>query len=212
MTSSLKLKWKILFIVIILILIHYLFTRNNYDAIIHTLSKTHKSSVPLSYNILNKIRCISESYDLTNYTFIDVGCGEGRVLSFFHNDFQNLIGIEIDHTVATTASENCKKYNNIVLCQQDFTTYSFEPVDTFVYIYEPLWLMSKDQAVPLYSKLIENIKKITNECHVYIMYISGTYNKYFEECIDNHYIVQKEKIGSYFFNKTLTLYYIHKNI
>ncbi len=210
MTIILKLKWKILFIAIILIItIHYLFTCNNYDAIVHTVSKTHKSSVPLSYNILDKIRDISKNYELNEYTFIDIGCGEGRVLAFFNNDFNQLFGIEIDNVVASKATENCKNYNNITICKQDFTTYSFQHVDTLIYIYEPLWLMKFEDAENLYQKLIQNIMSLAVNNHVYIIYVSGTYTKYFMKCMDNKHILQTEKIGSYFFNKTLTLYYIN---
>jgi hypothetical protein len=210
MTITLKLKWKIIFVVVILLITtHYLFTRNNYDAIIHTVSKTHKSSVPLSYNILQKIRNTCKNYELSDYTFIDVGCGEGRVLSFFNNDFNKLIGIEIDNVVASKASENCRRHKNVTICQQDFTTYSFEHVDTLIYIYEPLWLMNSKDAEPLYHKLIENIISLACNNHVYVVYVSGTYTKHFMNCMDSKYILQTEKIGSYFFNKTLTLYYIN---
>ncbi len=198
-----------IFIILFLYIVHLLFTRNNYDAMYHVLFKSHKSSVPINYNILDRIKELCKSYTIHHhYRFIDIGCGEGRVLQYFHHDFDTLHGIEIDRTTALYAIHSCKVYPNITIFNQDFTHYKFENCHTLIYLYEPLWLLPKEEAIDLYQKFFAKIQYLAQQKSVSIIYVSGAYKNHFMDFMDKKYLLHKEIFGSYFFHKKLCLYRI----
>jgi len=82
-------------------------------------------NIPSPYYFLYKIKKIISKYDFK--TFIDLGCGSGRVIDFFNKSFsdKNFIGIEYYEE----QYKYCKKYfiknKNINLINSDFTKFNF---------------------------------------------------------------------------------------
>jgi SAM-dependent methyltransferase len=78
-------------------------------------------------------------------TFVDLGCGKGKVLLLASNyPFRKIIGVEFSVELASVASRNCRAYRSIkqkcrdlsALCQ-DAAAYQLPPGPVVVYMFNP---------------------------------------------------------------------------
>lgn len=74
-----------------------------------------------------------------NFTFIDFGCGAGRVLNYYEKNFDNLIGYEIDHYFTKFFKkkkiiiQDLQKNNQIILNKnKNYIFYFYQPFDKFL--------------------------------------------------------------------------------
>ena len=84
---------------------------------------------------------VFKTYPLKNNDiFIDVGCGEGRVLTYLYlrRVRNKLIGIELDPDVAETARKRTKNCKNIeILCENVMECADVIKEATAIYIFNP---------------------------------------------------------------------------
>ena len=80
---------------------------------------------------------------LTDYTFIDIGCGKGRTLILaLDYGFRNVVGVEFAAELvaiarANLASRGLDTNANVTVLQEDATQYEFPGGPLVVYLYNP---------------------------------------------------------------------------
>jgi SAM-dependent methyltransferase len=90
-----------------------------------------------------------------DFTFIDFGCGKGRVLLVASEfAFRRIIGLEFAPSLAETARRNLKSYRNrrpkcskIEVITADATEYALTPEPQVLYFYSPFSRAVMDQIV-----------------------------------------------------------------
>jgi SAM-dependent methyltransferase len=57
----------------------------------------------------------------SEYVFVDVGCGKGRVLNYWLDNYSihRLIGIELDPEIASQTAKRLEKYKNVTIIEGD---------------------------------------------------------------------------------------------
>jgi SAM-dependent methyltransferase len=99
--------------------------------------------------------------DFRDFTFIDMGCGKGRVLLMASDmAFRKIIGIDFSPRLVRIAQDNISRYGSRgdrfeVLCC-DGAAFEFPPNDTVLYFYYPF-------PDPLMSVVIGNLKRSLKE-------------------------------------------------
>jgi len=82
---------------------------------------------------------------IPNYTFLDIGCGKGRVAMLASNyPFHQIIGIEIDTQLIAIARQNLTRWqttphacNNVVLIHEDVLSAEIPPTPILLYLFNP---------------------------------------------------------------------------
>lgn len=83
--------------------------------------------------------------DRSAVTFIDLGCGKGRVLCFAALDgFENIVGVEFSDALASVARANAEIFKrrtrtkaSITVLTQDVATFECPDTDIVLYLYNP---------------------------------------------------------------------------
>jgi hypothetical protein len=111
--------------------------------------------------------------------YIDFGCGCGMSLlnALIHGKpFQALFGVELDEKTADFARENIEKFQKqhssnrnaanqpeIVVENEDMVNFQvpeyYQDNSIVLFLYEPLWTISKADADKIYHKVFRNLKK-----------------------------------------------------
>jgi len=100
-------------------------------------------------------------------TFIDLGCGKGRVLLVAANfGFKQVIGVEFSHELAEIAKKNLRKMGiaNAAVVQTDAAKYRFPDSDMVVYLFNPF---SEEVMQTVISNLRESLAK-----KIYVIYVN----------------------------------------
>lgn len=74
------------------------------------------------------------------FTFIDVGCGKGRMLTLAaRHGFHLIVGIELDSALCAVAQANIAKLRDprIAIEQTDARNYAFPPTPLVLYLFNP---------------------------------------------------------------------------
>ena len=154
-------------------------------------------NIPCPYYFLFKIEKIIKQYNF--HTFIDLGCGSGRVIDFFKNKFpeKKFVGIEY----FASQYEYCKKIFenkiNINIKKEDFTNLNFIKTNANCYFFNNPFKNDSD-VIPLIKKIID--KQIIKEN---ILFIFVNFNKEIVEkidkikCIKNYYINNNKGFSVY---------------
>ena len=109
-------------------------------------------NIPCPYYFLYRIKKILKDIDFN--TFIDLGCGSGRVIDFFNKNLPNkeFIGIEYFEKQFLLCISNFDNYKNIKLLNSDFRDVDLSRYNVDCYFFnEPI----KDDLI-----FIEFVKKI----------------------------------------------------
>ena len=109
-------------------------------------------------------------------TLVDFGCGDGEFLYQIHQTFPNmqLVGIELVSASAQKSRERFSHIKNIHIETADMKAYRFQNRPTLLYLYEPLWTLSSENAVPVYQMVLEHLLADVQTRHaVYVLYVSG---------------------------------------
>ncbi len=120
--------------------------------------------------------------------FIDVGCGEGRVLTYLYlkKHRNKMIGIELDEEIAQIAKNRTKKCKNIKIVQGNVLEQSELFKDaTAVYLFNPF-----EEDVLL--AFVEMIEKTVD--HQLIMYYSNDLHRKVLDKRENWYILRRNII------------------
>lgn len=83
--------------------------------------------------------------DPTGFTFVDLGCGKGRVLLIAaERPFRRIIGVEISAELAAIAQANLDRYrpasarvSAIEIANDDVTTFELPQSDVLIHLYHP---------------------------------------------------------------------------
>ena len=124
--------------------------------------------------------------------FLDLGCGSGRIIDFFHKNFKNkeFIGIEFFFDQYNFSKKLFKDINNIKIIQTDFTSLEFVKYNPdCLFLNNPF----KDE-----KESIDFVKKIinSNKLKKNILIILVNYNKRLIETLNN-----VNYVDSYYINE-----------
>ena len=142
-----------------------------------------------------------------DYTFIDIGCGEGKVLEYVYSKklYKNYIGIELETEIYNISTKNLSD-KKIQMYNIDAGLYDFKNVPTIIYMNEPFYFISRVNSYVTYEKWFRKFKKLDN---IYIIYLTGSLNNYLldSKAIEkyNFKIIKHKKIGGIFINRIMNL-------
>ena len=142
-----------LIIIILLVLFYYEFDHISYRLSCIGNSK-NRNGLPTPTQCKNRIISILKKNTLYNYTLIDFGCGGGDAIQSFYPYIQKVIGIEIDKEQSISTRKKFSDISSISIVHSDITDYQFINTPTILYIYEPLFFMKVEDAIPIYQKVI----------------------------------------------------------
>ncbi|RYH18092.1 class I SAM-dependent methyltransferase [archaeon] len=145
---------------------------------------TSAPALELMWKTLDKVL---PSYE--NAMFVDFGCGTGiTLLTAMQKPFKSIVGVEIDGQTAILAEKNIKKFmkdqqdevkcNRVSIRNADMVEYKL-PAEAknsavVLFMYEPLWTMSKAQAFPIYQKVFQSMAANSGELYV-VYFFAGKY-------------------------------------
>lgn len=136
---------------------------------------TPHTGLPTPSHFIRTITDTIHSFPPMKYTFIDFGCGEGAMIHHVAPIVHNVIGIELNTSQAESAKECFKNNPSITILAQDMVEYEFSSTPTILYMYEPLWTSSKEEARSVYNRVFTNLSKVKAPC--YVIYVSGMNSK-----------------------------------
>jgi len=126
--------------------------------------------------ILNKLNLQSRQ------TFLDLGCGKGRVLLLAAAEgFKDIRGIEFSPVLQQIAKKNCKQYltkkhttQGITILEMDVRNYQFEGDEEVVFMFDPF-------SESVLKTVVDNMKKplATPKCKLTIIYRSPVHKDIF---------------------------------
>jgi hypothetical protein len=130
-------------------------------------SNKNKTGLPTPLLIRKQVISLIETLP-RNLTLIDFGCGDGDFISHCHPYVNKTIGIELDLIQANQTKAKFMHHKSIQIIGMDILDYPFESKNSILYMYEPLWTLSKDNAKEIYTKVMhkQNLSR-------YIIYVSG---------------------------------------
>ena len=170
----------IIIIIIILIIIRLYITEKRYIIYKFNSFTNNANIVGLSLpnDILDNIITYINNNNYNNYTFIDFGCGLGNVIKGVYNIVDKVEGIELDDNLATIAKNKFSMYKNVKIYNMNMIDYTFNDVDTILYLYEPLWLMKdKTQVRNIYTTVFNNLISQVKNSKIIIIYCDSVFNK-----------------------------------
>ena len=92
---------------------------------------------PVSYVCLRRLLKYLRANTLIRGTFLDLGCGTGRVMAFMaRTGFDHVSGVEIDEKLAAAARVNTRKYGCEVICG-DASNYQFRGTEKVIFLFNP---------------------------------------------------------------------------
>lgn len=129
------------------------------------------SGLPTPSYMIERIKTVIQDIPPQSYTLIDFGCGEGKMIQHLSPLVYHTIGIELDTTLASRATQIFQDNPSITILHMNITEYQFANIPTILYMYEPLWNVNYTEALEVYKKVFTTISRISSPC--YIIYLSG---------------------------------------
>ncbi len=185
----------IIFIIIIIIINIIIINRNTvlYFINYYNTDNFNKEGLPLPPIIMDKvINFIKNINNISEYTFIDFGCGSGNMIDKVYPLVNQVDGIEYHINQANYTENRFKNINNIKIYPINMMDYKFKQTKTILYLYEPLWLIEKEPALEIYSKVFENL--IKNKEKKYVIYCSAIKHKHLDIDFFNKYNLKLIKL------------------
>jgi SAM-dependent methyltransferase len=114
--------------------------------------------------------------DVREFTFVDIGCGKGRVLLLAsEHDFQRVIGVEISAELCAIARRNADRYGArrapIEVHQADATRFDFPETSLLIHLYHPF---DPELTLRAFTHLGEALKKRPRRVEVaYLVYTAA---------------------------------------
>ncbi len=131
-------------------------------------NKTMADDIPCPYYFLFRILKVLKKKKFKS--FIDLGCGSGRIIDFINNNFSNkkLVGVEYFNKQFTYSKKIFKESQNISIIQSDFTKLNFRKKIYDVYFLSAPFKNKKDFLK--FMMKISKIKKIQKKIIITINY------------------------------------------
>ena len=97
---------------------------------------SHDYQASPEHHILSAIRSLP--IDHREFTFVDLGCGKGRVLVVARRfPFREIVGVEISQPLCQIAAKNTRLFENVSVVAGDAATYSIPAGPTVIYLGNP---------------------------------------------------------------------------
>ena len=178
----------------------YLVKGNKGNKLTFSKNNLMTDNIPCPYYYLHKIEKIIRNKDFR--TFLDLGCGSGRVIDFFNKSLsnKNFIGIEYFEKQFLYCKEIFKIQKNIKLVQEDFIEHDILQYNADCYfINDPI----KDDIafIKVLKKIIDsdhtrrNVLLILVQCNNNILQSLKNI-----QCIESYYINDKNGFSIYCVN------------
>ena len=138
-------------------------------------NKTMTDDIPCPYYFLSRILGILKKKKFKS--FIDLGCGSGRIIDFINKNFTNkkLVGIEYFNQQYNYSKKIFKKSKNISIIQSDFTKLNLRKNIYDIYFLSAPFKNKNDFLK--FMKKIAKIKKIKKKIVIVINYEKKTSSK-----------------------------------
>eukprot|EP01031_Cornospumella_fuschlensis_P032305 gene32305-39068_t len=185
---------------------------------------TSSPALELMWKTLDRIL---PSYE--NSIFVDFGCGTGiTLLTAMQKPFKSIVGVELDSQTAIFAEKNIQRFrvdqqtevksSRVSVRNMDMVEYKLpaeaKTSTVVLFMYEPLWTMSKAQAFPIYQKIFQSMAAGSGELYV-VYFFAGKYTGDATYALQElHWeSVAKMKYPSLFFgaNEDMMIYRFVKN-
>jgi len=160
-------------VLIVLLLLYYeknhLFYHIKYALSI--VQGTHENSkgLPTPEHVGQSVVTLLNSIQAKTYTLLDFGCGDGDMIEVCLPHVHHVIGIELDQLQAQRTKERFHGNTNVTIHAMDMMDYQFEDIPSVLYVYEPLWMMERDDALSIYHKVFSSYRSVS---HAYVIYVS----------------------------------------
>ena len=149
---------------------------HEYEHIFHFVKyvcgKQNYAGVPTPCSIRTRVHAKMHEFGVFEKTnvLIDFGCGNGDIIKHFSPFFCSSIGIEIHTEQANFTRSRFAGDPKIQILNMDMCSYVFPRDKAFtLFIYEPLWQLDSNKALPIYCGVFENMNKVKQQiCVVYI--------------------------------------------
>jgi SAM-dependent methyltransferase len=133
-----------------------------------------------------RFRTIMKSFPVPTepFTFIDLGCGKGKVMLLAsHYPFRQIIGVEFSPELAATASRNCSKYSSSQQKCQDFSVvcedvayYRLPSGPLVIYMFNPFREPVMNLVLKEFRRSLE-----TDSQEFYVIYFGPTLGRLLEQ-------------------------------
>ncbi len=179
---------RLLIVLFLLVLIKFIYDEHSYIIFMfqYLFMGRPWAAIPLPKNIQNIVKKIMKDDipDSKKYTFIDFGCADGNVIDLIYKTTNKAVCIELEKTWTDMAEKRFKGINNIQVLNMDMNNYKYENNPTILFMYEPLWSMKKEDALPIYQSILGKINEYKDIHPFYIIYVSGV-NPHLDEAFFN---------------------------
>lgn len=114
--------------------------------------------------------------DTRGFTFVDIGCGKGRVLLLAsEREFRRVVGVEISAELCAIARRNAQRYGAsrtaIEVHQADATRFDFPETDLLIHLYHPF---DPELTLRAFTHLGESLERRPRRVEVaYLVYTSA---------------------------------------
>lgn len=203
---NMKVKVIIFLVIVVITCMEVYLTR---ESIMYVISNPKSQAIPTITSILRKVKKFCSSIpQIEDFTFVDVGCGEGEVIKFLTTENVNVkryIGIDIDPAYIEKAHRNITA-PNVTLVAADATSFNYPSSNVIIYLNEPLINMKLEDALTLYTKWCKIFNTIDN---VQIFYLNGSISAVLRKSGILDRIFKKVKqvtVGGMFIKRTLHHY------
>jgi len=144
--------------------------------------------IPCPYFLLVKIQKIIKEYNF--HTFVDLGCGSGRIIDFFNKNFpgKKFIGIEYFSKQHNYCKKIFKEEINIVIKQEDFSNLNFLNDNANCYFFNNPF-KDDSKIISLVKQIIERSLIKENIIFIFVNFDKEIINNIEKiKCIQNYYI------------------------
>ena len=131
-----------------------------------------------------------------DFSFVDLGCGKGRVLLLASSfPFRQIAGIEIYSDIVEIAKINIERYrlkatsdvacSDISVCNQNATDFEFPDRDFVLYLVNPFSEVIMSQVVASLERKLDQVRS-----RIIVIYVNPLHAKLFDE--SKHFRLTKE--------------------
>jgi hypothetical protein len=168
-----------------------------------------KNSVSTLSKIIKLCKNMIKDYNMQDYIFIDLGCGDGNLIDLIES--KKAVGLEIDEKLYLEAKKKVGHKATLINC--DILDYNYDNKNTLIYMYDPLWKLGKNQAALFYQRIIDNISTISK--NVFLILVSGTLGNTNIQKLANEdprlEIIEEHNIGSFIIRRNVYLVKLRRN-
>ena len=150
--------------------------RNEYEHIGYYLKhgKTELLGLPAPWTIRKSLKEHIETFQIPQKAgiFIDFGCGEGEVINEMYPLFSSSIGVELNKDAAELSKTRFATIPSVTIMEMDMTNFQFPQTEAFtLFMYEPLWKLTDEQAQSLYHTVISRAAMSNHE--IFVIYVGA---------------------------------------